>query len=326
MRKFLLVFIFNLCTGCSSVWLPQDKNPRPATPLSNEIISLAKIDEIPKVLMEQTTEKEWSGKIIFNDEELSFKYLRSNLSCSHDLVFVYKILNDKYHIISGLIADMLLEANFDCIILEQENFLSRKWVRPLLKNQVINGKRLLSYDNYNANLIRGVGRIIKYWMPQQKTLTGKFGFVGVSMGGIHATAAASIFPKSTINVIIMAGGDNEELFEKSQESLVIRNRQALLESYEQSDAIKAEKMLSRDLTQMKFQILELAKSVNTTKIKMIITLDDTSVPTACQWRLYHALGNPETRLYPTGHYTLGFYYFSVKWQLVRWLRQAFNKE
>ena len=75
---------------------------------------------------------------------------------------------------------------------------------------------------------------------------------------------------------------------------------------------------------MTFEVLGLARTVETSKVRMMLTLNDKSVPTPLQWNLYHALRGPETRLFPCGHYTLALYYFSVKEQLKQWINEAFE--
>ena len=242
------------------------------------------------------------------------------------LVFIYRILNDPDGIISGLISDILLNEGFDCIVLQQENFLSKKFIRPIISIVEPYG-----YDEYNARLARGVGRIIHYWLPQQGRLTGDYAFVGISMGGIHAIGAAALFPESRITVAIMAGGGNSDLMRLSQESLVIYNRERLLDQYAlylaktyPNRRMDVQGYFYGILDDMNFDVLRLAKSIETSKVRLMISLEDTSVPTPLQWNLYHALRGPETRLFPCGHYSLALYYFTVKEQLKQWLNGAFK--
>lgn len=71
-----------------------------------------------------------------------------------------------------------------------------------------------------------------------------------------------------------------------------------------------------------FSILGVARCVDTHKIRQIISLYDTSVPTPTQWNLHQALGGPEARLYPTGHISLGIFAWSVRDQIIAWLNEA----
>jgi hypothetical protein len=318
----LLPLMSLLVAGCTTL-IPASPNPRMAKALPERVAAAVDISgEKPmfSVSVDEDLDENETQLIAIseNGESLNFKYFRSELNPNkkHDVIFLYNILKDRNQTISHLLADTLIEKGFDCIIVQQEYFLSRKWTRPILPDP--NNPRR-SYDEYNAYLAQSVGRIIKYWIPSRADLSGRYGFVGVSLGGIHAIAAAAIFPDSIMTVAIMAGGDNADVFRGSQENLVIRNRKNLLEKY------KTLEELYRQIANLKFRVIEMAHCIDTDKIKLMITLDDTSVPPACQWRLFYALGGPEARLFPCGHYSLALYYFTVKEQLQNWMVEAFAK-
>lgn len=314
----LLFFVWSV-VGCSSLIKTKDSNS--LNPISKEIKKMIDIsNELPKFtkIKEDDNETQW---IVKHKKEklLKFKYMKSEEENKNNhLIFIYNILKDKKQIVSNLIADALLDEGFDCIIVQQEYFMNENWARPIFKHP---SNTKLSYDEYTANLMRNVGRIIKYWIPRQSKLTGEYGFVGISMGGIHSTMSAALFPKSKMTVAVMAGGGNVELFKNSTEKLVISNRENLSLDYK---ANYPNRDIYKDLSSLKFKILDLAKSVDTKKIKLMITKYDSTVPTKCQWNLYEALGKPETRTYPCGHYTLGIFYFSVKWQIQNWMTEAFS--
>jgi hypothetical protein len=303
----LLPLMSLLVAGCTTL-IPANPNPHTAKSLPERVVAAVDVSgEQPMFSIsvdEDLDENETQLTVVSeNGESLNFKYFRSELNADkkHDVIFLYNILKDKNQTVSHLLADALLEKGFDCIIVQQEYFLSRKWTRPVLPDP---DNPHLSYDEYNTYLAQSVGRIIKYWIPSRASLSGRYGFVGVSLGGIHAIAAAAIFPDSIMTIAIMAGGDNVDLFKGSQEDLVIENRKELLEKY------KTPEELYRQITNLKFRVLEMARCIDTSKIKLMITLDDTSVPTACQWRLFYALGGPEARLFPCGHYSMALYYFA----------------
>lgn len=314
--------------GCTT-FLPQNQNPRDPLPLPANIVAIADIQSETPIftkLLEEDGIEHWS--VVSNNELLRFDYLKTAVQAktTKELIIIYRILNDAGGTISGLIADICLDAGYDCIVVQQENFLTHEFVRPVLP-----GGTHDSYDEYNAKLSRGVGRILHYWLPEHPRLIGRYGFVGISMGGIHAIGAASIFPDAEIAVAIMAGGDNAELFKNSQEGLVIDNREKLLTAYAlyygskyPNARINYAQVLYRDINKLHFNIIKLAKCIDTRRVRLMISLYDDSVPTFTQWNLYHALGGPETRLFPTGHYSLAFYYFSVKEQLLKWLRAVFK--
>ncbi len=331
---YSLIFL-TFFSGCTTL-IQQNPHPRQPIPLPNNITEKVDVrDEAP--IWNMLEIDDYSSKCSITDlagkELLHFDLLKSSVKPDekHDLIIIYNILNDPKGIVSNLIADMLLGEGFDCIIVRQEPFLNKKWIRPVLPNSDDTAQRRYSYDEYNARLARGVGRVVHHFVPQQKHLTGRYGFVGVSMGGIHAIGAASLFPDAVLTVAIMAGGGNSELFKESKENLVIFNRDALLKQYAErlgakypERRINYSDVLYRDIEGLDFDIIRIARSIDTNKIKMMISMYDTSVPTMCQWTLYHALGGPEARLFPCGHYSLALYYFSVKAQLKEWVNEAFS--
>jgi len=349
LRRLAMLLLLSSCLGCS-VHIPQTKNPRTPIALSDIISTLTTVTTFDHVVRRSKFTKDlledhddyilYACKVLsdsthnflrgpkrtyFPDDALSFKYFKSNIkpNIKHPVIILYNILKDKNETVTHTLADILLEQGYDCIIIQQEWFLSGRWLRPVTPYSDCNNPRL-SYDEYNAQLARNVSRIVKNWIPEQRSLDGRFGFVGVSFGGLYAVGAAAIFPNATLTVTIMAGGDNLELFNLSEEDLVISNRERLLKLYKEKYGKKAKDKLQKDISNLKFNSLSLAKSVRTSKIKMMITTDDTSVPTSSQWNLYYALGGPEARLYPTGHWGLVAYYFSIKEQLLKWLNKAFN--
>lgn len=329
-----------LVTGCTTL-LPANPNPRSPETLPDRVLTAVDVSGETPVFSTsvdqdlEDNETQWTVTSVTSEtgDALNFKHIRSEINPDkkHDVVFLYNILKDKHQIVSGLLADALLDKGFDCILVQQEYFLSHEWTRPVLPDWPEPNNSRRSYDEYNTYLAQSIGRIINYWLPSQAKLSGRYGFVGVSLGGIHAIAAAAIFPDSVMTVAIMAGGGNVDLLKHSQESLVIDNREALFDKYALTFGAEHpevrfdwEGALYDDIAKLKFRILEMARCIDTSKIKLMITLDDTSVPTQCQWNLYHALGGPEARLFPCGHYSMALYYFSVKEQLQKWMCEAFS--
>lgn len=315
--KHFVILLLLFFTGCSVTHVEQNPNPREAKILDESIANIVSINASTQISTLRVEDNEVDYLISSDiDPNLKFTYFRSTIdNDKHPLIIIYNILKDDRAIISGLIADVLLEAGYDCIIVKQEAIVNSKWARPIIPTP---GDRA-SFDEYNASLARNVKRIVRQWMPYQRQLNGKFGFMGASLGGIHTIGAAALFPDATLSVAIMAGGDNEALFRGSQERLVLSTKEKLIKAYEGK-----EEQLYEDLRSLTFDVIKFSQYVDTSKVRMIITLRDTSVPTKAQWRLYHKLGGPEARLYPCGHYTLAFFYFDVSDQLVTWLDQAFR--
>ena len=318
MRIFGLLLLF--VSGCSGFHLA-NPNFRPAETLPTEIQEmLLPPSSYIFTKVEAARDRElW--KVESDSFSLKFQYYRSEGNSNKDLVIIFNILKDKHQTVSGWVASNLTQVRYDCLIIQQEDFLSRKKLRPILPGS---GEELLDWNTYFAKNLQHIALIINEWVPSQERLSGDYSFVGVSMGGILAVGAAACFPEAKLSIAVMAGGDIYQILMTSKENLVVREREMLMAHYQRADLSSEEAMqaISNDISSLDFSILGIAACVETHKIRQIISLYDDQVPTATQWNLYYALGAPETKTYPTGHITLGIFAWSVRDQIINWLGEA----
>jgi len=316
--RFIFGLLLLTLTGCGSL-CAANPSPRPAEELSTEVrSSLACPASYSFTKLETQHEKEtWA--VESDNFSMHYQYIRSLGSRPKDLVIIFNILKDKHQTVSGWLASNLTAMNYDCLIIQQEDFLSRKKLRPILPD----GGDRLDWDAYFSKNLQHLSLIINHWIPQQEHLSGNYSFVGVSMGGILAVGAAACFPEAKITIAVMAGGDGSQVIMESQERLVKQEREALIRHYSRNSTRgKARAAIVADIASLDFNISRMAHCVDTNSIKQIISLYDTQVPTNTQWNLYHALGEPEVRTYPTGHITLGIFAWSVRDQILKWLDDA----
>lgn len=261
-------------------------------------------------------------EVVSDNYKMSFDYYPHTGQRPKDLIVIFNILKDKHQTISSWIANNLLSAGYSCVIIRQEDFLSRKKLRYILPEE---GAELSDWNMYFAQNLSHLGLILRHWLPSRPELSGRYSFVGVSMGGILAVGAAACFPNTQITICIMAGGDNYQLLSESEENLVASTYERLLDFYQtrySTSRLEAAKKIQQDLESLDFIILNLARCVDTSKVRQIISLYDSSVPTETQWNLYEALGCPETRTYPSGHISLGLFAWSVRDQITKWIQDA----
>jgi hypothetical protein len=313
--RFIFSLLLLTLTGCSSLYTA-NPSPRPAKELSPEVSSSLACPASYSFTKLETQHEEETWRVESDNFSMQYQYLRSYGSSKKDLVIIFNILKDKHQTVSGWLATNLTAMNYDCLIIQQEDFLSRKELRPILPD----GGDRLDWDAYFSKNLQHLSLIINHWIPQQEHLSGKYSFVGVSMGGILAVGAAACFPEAKVTIAIMAGGDGSQVIMESQEPLVKREREALIRHY--STRRKTKAAIITDISNLNFNILKMARCVETNSIKQIISLYDTQVPTNTQWNLYHALGEPEVRTYPTGHISLGIFAWSVRDQIIKWLGDA----
>lgn len=338
-------------TGCTNLIPQNPEYARVAQPLSPSLKLLTKITNENKptfisTVLEDTADYTRTEFTMMDgkDRLMRFYYFDSKLDNNdHPLVILFNILQDKHMTVSGMLAKNIIEENpVDCIILKpNQGFLRRQFTRPLVGDlQVADDFKyedfkntIFDYDNYNAFNIKNIKKIVKYWMPEQVGLDQRFCLAGVSLGGIQAVCATAFFPESKMSIGIMAGGDYDDLFKDSEEDLVKGNKERLLAQYEKkykdnknvkNAKILAELDFDRDLTTRQFSVFKVTPSIPTEKVRLIRSLYDTSVPTYTQKQLYFALGAPETREFPCGHYSMALFYFPLKWQLNDWIEEAFE--
>lgn len=317
--RWLLLLLCCLA-GCGAV--PQNAVAREPEKLSPAI--QATLDPPSHFSFEMVKEEKNLQRwiVVGPDFSLKFRYLKSFRSGPRNLVIIFNILKDKHQNVSGWIASNLTTVGYDCLIVEQEDFLSRRKLRSVLFDPEL---ELADWNTYFSQNLKYVGLIVNHWIPAQPELSGDYSFVGISMGGILSMASAACFPEAQISISVMAGGDNYQVLSESREELVLLNYQKLRSYYQSHFELsqeEADTQLKSDIESLDFSILSMAKCVSTPKIKQIITLYDTSVPTSTQWNLHYALGQPETRTYPTGHISLGIFAWSVRDQIIAWLHEA----
>jgi len=324
-KSFLLILC--LLSGCTTL-LPHDPAlNRAPIPLTEELVrrSQPPQDSVEFSMLEKAEwklYKEYECSVITSSGiSLRYNYIQTKTPGKKPLIVIFNILKDPTMIVSHLLSNYLVTHNYDCVIIRQDFFMDKSFVRPVVTSR----GNLLAYDDYNTHLSQNVLRILRQWMPKQPNLSGEVGFVGVSMGGFHAIGAAALYPEAKITVAMMSGASNVDVFKTSEESIVIHNRTNLLAEYIKNYGPSGEDRLYREIDTVVYNIENLARAIETSRVRLVITTEDTSVPTFTQWRLYRLLGGPESLIVPSGHYTLALYYFSVRSQLVDWLNEAFGR-
>jgi len=316
MRVIYLMLL--LLTGCSTLHAA-NPTPRPVVELSPEIKAMLAPPASYSFTKLETKNNQELWQVESDSFKLRYRYYRSEGSTNKDLVIIFNILKDKHQAVSDWLACNLTQVRYDCLIVQQEDFLSRKKLRPILPDP---NEELLDWGAYFAKNFQHLALIIKEWIPQQERLSGNYSFVGISMGGVLAVGAAACFPEAKTSIAVMAGGDIYQILMESEEKLVRREREMLIERYKKLGILEPIQAIAADIEKLDFGILEISRCIETHKIKQIISLYDDQVPTITQWNLNHALGEPETRTYPTGHITLGIFAWSVRDQIISWLGEA----
>jgi hypothetical protein len=125
------------------------------------------------------------------------------------------------------------------------------------------------------------------------------GIFGISLGGIKGAMLAPLEGRIRAAIIGLAGGDLPYILVHSTEPGLEKRREEFLKERNLSpDRAEAElrKMLTRDP-------LMYAPYIDPKKVLLVLARYDTVVPIAKGLELKEKMGNPETIMIPSGHYT-----------------------
>jgi pimeloyl-ACP methyl ester carboxylesterase len=123
--------------------------------------------------------------------------------------------------------------------------------------------------------------------------------LGISLGGMVATAIAAAEPDLTAVTICLSGGDVADLVVTSSENRVQRWRHWRHEA----DGVGDDHVRQDVLQNLRHEPLRTAHAVATEKVLFITGTLDTVVPTRHQDLLWEALGRPQRFCVPFGHYS-----------------------
>ena len=155
-------------------------------------------------------------------------------------------------------------------------------LNPMIRRVVLDHKRVID------------------WIETQPTLdAGKVGIFGISLGGIKGAMLAPLENRIQAAIIGLAGGDLPHILTYSTEPGLVKRREEFLKERNLSPEQGEEalrKMLTRDP-------LFYAPYVDPHKVLLVLARYDTVVPIAKGLELKEKMGNPETIMIPSGHYT-----------------------
>ena len=142
-------------------------------------------------------------------------------------------------------------------------------------------------------------RVIDWLETLPDVDAARTGIFGISLGGIKGAMLAPLENRICAAIIGLAGGDLPYILVHSTEPGLAKRREEFLKERNLSpDTAEAElrKMLTRDP-------LMYAPYVDPKKVLLVLARYDTVVPIAKGLELKEKMGNPETIMIPSGHYT-----------------------
>ncbi len=127
----------------------------------------------------------------------------------------------------------------------------------------------------------------------------RLGTFGISLGGIRTVVLAAAEPRFKAHVVCMAGGGIPRIVDTSQEGMVLRYMRRRTEV----QRVSRERIVQDFHMNLLTDPASVASAIDPSTVLMFIAEFDNKVPVETCWLLHEALGRPECRTSPTGHYT-----------------------
>jgi hypothetical protein len=178
-------------------------------------------------------------------------------------------------------------------------------------------------QNLNPMMLRMVldhKRVIDWLESKPEIDSQKIGLFGISLGGIKAAILAPVEKRIQAAMIGLAGGDVPYLLAHSTEPGLTKKREEFLKLHNltvEEAEVKLRTMITRDP-------LVYAPYVDPQKVLLVIARYDTVIPTEKGLLLKEKMGNPETIMLPSGHYTAALSIPYIKSEAFEFFQKRFD--
>ena len=144
------------------------------------------------------------------------------------------------------------------------------------------------HDESYERALGGVRQLISA-MDNDTSFNGKFGILGMSLGGMLSSYVAGSEPRITASVIVAGAGNVPGVLAGSDQEIVVRQRNARLSALGLADVQDYRERLSSFVTR---DPLFVAANVAPRSMYLFIANSDTTVPTRYQQELRQAIKDP----------------------------------
>lgn len=150
----------------------------------------------------------------------------------------------------------------------------------------------------------------------------KIGIIGISYGGIEGVVFALKYKKIDCVIIINAGGDIAGIITESAEKEIRENLKRIEEKIGLTDE-ELKKIIRENLNDL--DPLNLSVDIPISKILIISSFGDKTVPYKYQKILWKHFKKPERILLPYGHRGVVFYFFKILERIFKLFDENFKK-
>jgi len=275
--------------SCTTIRAPS--NPREPLPLTEELKERFSIQLIEGVELKPpksyASYEKHRGKITIEGEQLKFEYyLPKDDIAEHPFVLVIPILGGGEGI-TDLICRWYARRGTAAGTLDRNwsVFRDHETVPQLEENFVQCVREQRAFLN---------------WVADRPGIDGeRLEVFGVSLGGMFGALLGAVEPRIDCEILCICGGDLETLVFKTEEE---RASKWVTERLEKDGITAAE--LRRQIAELvSSDPVELAKYIDTDKVMFVTARFDGVVPRHNSDVLWKAMGKPERKMVPTGHYT-----------------------
>lgn len=281
--------------GCAVRPLAPDPTPRPARPLTAELVRHYRPADAapPKVQLERVRQVgaivTWRGTLTRalpeGPRSVAFDYFEHSDGRPRPAILCTPILGGDGTLELGVVASFA-RAGFQAILVRRNGDVFEKDWTP----EDIEGE----FRRYLTDR-----RCIVDWLALRPGVDAdRIGAFGISMGGIVTTSLIAVEPRIRAAVTAMAGGDIGRILAETKEPPLVAWR----EHWEEQQGLAGEDLVGRFRGTMVSDPMRLAPFVDPRRLLVVVSRYDDIVPTRIQRRLRRALGDPPGWEVPCGHY------------------------
>jgi dienelactone hydrolase len=255
-------------------------------------------------VVDVTFQLEDGGAVL--DEPGSFEWYLPARARHAPVVLVSPILKGDYAI-ERLLARILARAGISSVVFHQRRDILDPEVDPfelasLLRHHILHARAAID------------------WLEGQAPAVDarRVGALGVSLGGIKTATLLAVEPRIAAGALVMPGGDLAGIFRDSVEREVRRYVAIRAEREGKTE----EELLAEVRAAFADDPMVLARHVDSSRLLVILSRFDRSVPYRYGRRLLDRLPDARAIVYPAGHYSLALFLPLASRELVRFFRET----
>lgn len=177
-------------------------------------------------------------------------------------------------------------------------FCKRGLSTAILKSWEYYASKGIGWENHDIDTVRAISAIRNTveFLTQQNN--GSVGILGTSQGAIFSSLALSVEPLLKAGILIAGGGPQSAVLAKSNLKAALKLKKLRMKEYGISNDRDYERILA---SQIKFNVLSLARLADPKRLLFFIATGDRTVPTSSQIALWSAWGSPAKVDIPLDH-------------------------